>query len=871
MMALSRKGRLVLGVGLAVFLAVVLPPSINVSRFRGRIANSMSSALGRPVTVGNVELHLLPQPGFKLERVSIGEDPSFGIEPVLYADEVAADLRLSSLWRGRLELSKLAFTYPSVNLVHVNHRWNIESLLDRTRSVPVAPTTARRPESRPRFPYIEARGARFNLKVGVEKTVWALSDADFALWSPWEDEWRMRLAARPSRNDANLGGDAGEIKLEGRFRRAATLSQTPVDFTVVLQKAQLGQLTTLAYGRDRGWRGTVTTALKVTGTPASLSLSGEVGVDDFRRYDISTSDNLRLNARCNASYSVINDRLSALACQLPLGAGMLNLAGDLESPLHPRSYELTLSAKQVPVQSFVVLVRHAKRDLPDDLVATGDFSAEFTLRRNPVETNSSGSNPLEYTGSGNTSAIVLTASGLEPALNVPELRFAFQDSNENDSNTKGHGVKRRVTHPGPVLARVGEKHAGTGSASSGLRLAFEPFHVQLGEPTPVSAQAWFTRDNYTIAITGDAQIPRLMQVGRVLGLSTLAGNVEGLASLDLAVSGKWSGFAQPLATGSAQVRDFTARIAGIASPLKIASANVSLSPDATSIENLSATFVEPRVSFAGNFQIPRGCGSLTECPVSFELRSDQLSSDDLNRLLNPSLAKRPWWEVLNISRGSTTPLLGRLKANGALHVNRFALRALTLNRVFAMVTLDKGILTLGGLHADVLGGKHEGDWRADFTGDAPVYSGSGSFDAVAMAQLSSLMRDGWSTGKLAAKYKASTEGWTAADLRKHTIATLNFDWRAGSLRHITLNGSAAPLQFQDLSGRAEMRSDSIVISDAAMKTSGTVYQVTGAASIGREIKLELRSPARVFTVTGPLEKPRVTAVTQQAQAARPQP
>jgi hypothetical protein len=906
-MAVSRKGRIALGVGLAIFLALVVPPSVNVGRYRLRIADSLSTALGRPVTVGNVELRLLPQPGFKLERVSIGEDPAFGIEPVLYSDEVGADLRISSLWRGRLELSKLSFTYPSVNLVRVNGRWNIESLLDRTRSVPAAPTTARHPESRPRFPYIEASGARFNLKLGIEKTVWALSDADLGLWSPSEDEWHLRLAAHPIRNDANLGSDSGELKLDGRFRRAANLTQTPVDFTVVLQKAQLGQLTTLAYGRDRGWRGTVTISLKVTGTPAALNLAGEIGVNDFRRYDIETADNLRLNARCSASYSVLDDRVSALSCKVPLGAGMVDVAGDVQSPLNPRDYQLTVSAKQVPVQSFVVLARHAKRDLPGDLVANGDLDAEFTLRANPESSSASqsllplqspssassspGSAPI-CTGSGKTSAIVLTSSVLQPALSVPELHFAFENGNTDRATAKrsarmprpsavlaraDEAGTQQVPHSSPVLARVGLKitqrvpHASTAFAmgnSSGTRLTFEPFDVELGGATPAHARGWFASDEYAAAIGGDAQLARLMQVGRVLGLPTVTGNLTGVASLDLAVSGKWSGFARPLATGSAQVRDITARVTGIASPLKIASAKLVLSRDAVSVENMSAGFADPHVSFGGKLQMPRGCESLAECPVSFELHADQLSSDDLNHLLNPSLAKRPWWEVLNIARGSATPLLARVKANGTVQVNRFAIRAVPLNKVFAMVALQNGVVELSGLHADVFGGRHDGNWRADFTGDQPLYSGTGSFDGVVMAQLSSLMHDGWSTGKLAATYKASTSGWSAAELLKNTMATLDFDWRAGSLRHVSLGGSAAPLQFQQMTGRAEMRSDSITISDASMKTTGAAYQVAGSASTARELKLELRSPAHVFTLTGPLEKPKVTAVTQQAQATQ---
>src|ERR1700674_5773996 len=54
--------------------ALVLPPFINVGRYKGRVIESMSNALGRPVTVDAVELRLLPQPGFYLDNVSVGDD-----------------------------------------------------------------------------------------------------------------------------------------------------------------------------------------------------------------------------------------------------------------------------------------------------------------------------------------------------------------------------------------------------------------------------------------------------------------------------------------------------------------------------------------------------------------------------------------------------------------------------------------------------------------------------------------------------------------------------------------------------------------------------------------------------------------------------
>ena len=167
-----------------ILIGIAVPPFINVSRYRARIADAISRSLGRPVALGGISLRLLPQPGFDLANLVVGDDPAFSYEPILRADEVTASLRLSSLWRGQLEIARLRLKYPSLNLVrNADGQWNLESLLWRASRTETAPTMAA-PQRRPRFPYIEAESGRINFKFGQEKTAFALTEADFKLWSP---------------------------------------------------------------------------------------------------------------------------------------------------------------------------------------------------------------------------------------------------------------------------------------------------------------------------------------------------------------------------------------------------------------------------------------------------------------------------------------------------------------------------------------------------------------------------------------------------------------------------------------------------------------------------------------------------------------
>ena len=79
-----------------------------VRHLRYRIAGSISSALGRRVTLDNVRIHVLPRPGFDLEGLVMHDDPAFSAEPIVRAHDVSAAIRLSSLLRGRLEIATLS-------------------------------------------------------------------------------------------------------------------------------------------------------------------------------------------------------------------------------------------------------------------------------------------------------------------------------------------------------------------------------------------------------------------------------------------------------------------------------------------------------------------------------------------------------------------------------------------------------------------------------------------------------------------------------------------------------------------------------------------------------------------------------------------
>jgi AsmA protein len=267
----------------AVLVLVLFLWRPGVYQLRSRIAGSIGSALGRRVSLDNVSLHFLPRPGFDLEGLVIYDDPAFSAEPMIRAQEVSAAIRLRSLLRGRLEMARLTASEPSINLVRDQQgHWNLASLIERNARIPAAPTGKAAFERRPVFPYLEASGARINIKLGQTKKSFALMDADVALWQDSENSWGARMKAEPVRTDFNLT-DTGLLQINATWQRAPNLQSTPVRIAMQWKNGQLGQITQLLTGKDRGWRGGLVFTANLSGTPEALRVESQAAIEDFRR------------------------------------------------------------------------------------------------------------------------------------------------------------------------------------------------------------------------------------------------------------------------------------------------------------------------------------------------------------------------------------------------------------------------------------------------------------------------------------------------------------------------------------------------------------------------------------------------------------
>src|SRR5438270_2582250 len=456
----STRKKIVAVVLVVLALCIFVPPNINGARFSKRLASTLSAALGREVKIGAVKYRLFPRPGFDLYNFQVMDDPAFSAEPLLMCGKVTADLRLTSLWQGRLEIANLKLTDdnapPSLNLAYAGDHWNLESLLLRVEQVPTAPTAKRRAEQRSRFPYIQAAGGRINLKIGPEKKPYAITNTDFAVWLAAEDTWHVRMEGHPVRTDMNLN-DTGTMRLEGDIKRSATLRDMPVKLQVSWQKAQLGQFTSLVLGQDKGWRGALDSSAEIAGPLENLHITAAADLRNFRRFDINREDTPPLRTRCLGDYS---KSVLSLKCDTPLGTGGLLLTSHL-SP-SAQNYDVSLVATRVPLSVLAAFARHSRKSLPDDFTATGEVSAAFGFH--------SRAGVHDFHGTGMTSPLLLESSVAEKPFQLSAIRFHI-----GPPDTPGIAIPKKKKGQGAPAPPT--------AAFQPAALTIDSFSVQMGPST----------------------------------------------------------------------------------------------------------------------------------------------------------------------------------------------------------------------------------------------------------------------------------------------------------------------------------------------------------------------------------------------------
>ncbi|GAC1647956.1 MAG: hypothetical protein NVS9B15_06570 [Acidobacteriaceae bacterium] len=490
----------ILSLILVVLLLVFIPPLINVSRFQRRIASNLSAAIGRPVHLDRVRLSLLPLPGFTLENFVVDEDPAFGYEPILRANQVRATVRISSLWSHRVEFSRISLTETtSVNLVHLpNGHWNFEPVLIQASHMEAAPTAQTYSGPTPRFPYIEASGARLNVKLGDTKIPLALTDSDFALWLPVPGEWHFRLEAHPARTDV-APADVGLLRLEGTLgdpnTRAASLGEVPIDLRADWQAAPLAGLMRLAIGRDVGLRGNLTLSLHANGTAGHAALVSDLKFAQLRRSDFIPAHLISFEAGCEATVTNSFQTLSGVECHWPpansSNPAVLIVSGSVLDVHRSESAKVEATFPALPAAILLDWIQAATPHSPNGLTGSGVLSGK--LAWNPADHAAEPDEPA-WSGELELAGESMQLPSPEGSHPIPLGDMLLRSTSTAAPASRPH---MRAARPSPQTGK-------------GPGFDLLPVTIPLGGRQPATLEGHFDLSGYTLHLTGSAELSQLL-------------------------------------------------------------------------------------------------------------------------------------------------------------------------------------------------------------------------------------------------------------------------------------------------------------------------------------------------------------------------
>jgi len=870
----SLKPWILPGAALVLAAAVAVPPLININHFHRQIADGISQGIGRPVRMSSVKMRLLPRPGFEIADFEVEEDPAFGAEPILRAAEVTAYVRLLSLWRGRLEIARIAFDEPSVNLVKNRQgRWNFDSLLSQAAQIPKAPSAQPHAGSLPRFPYIDASNARVNFKFGDEKMPFSFFNADLAVWLENPAEWRVQFAAQPVRTDLSLDlANTGIIRLEGSLRRAPTLTQMPAVLHAEWSNAPLGQLSRILAGSDADWRGELDVTADVTGSVQHANLQVLAKGSGIHRVEFEPREPLNITTTCQARFTGSGRSLDDITCLAPTGDGHLLLTGSVHGLPDRVDPALSLEINNTPVAMAFDGLRLVRSGFAPTAEATGRVDGKFSYA------SSGTSSAPALHGEAAVHGVSITTRSLAQPLTLPVLHLTM--------NSDAAALAKR---PATSVHRVAKKSAPVEEAA----LLLEPF--TLGPPSAMNISGVFNRSGFSVHAGGESSLEQVVALGQELRLvrsRSVAFAPKGTADLDLTVRGTWL---RPVANaenrvppvslnGSVRIRGAELKGDFLAQPVEIVAAQALFGENQA---NWSASSIlYGTVHADGSLSYPVFCQVAAECGRHFTLH---LASLDAAAAQNALLGATHHGELVQ-------QLINRFESRadsdqrawppmtGTVEIGALTIGTLMVREVNASVALEGNALEIKSLNGKALDGALRLAGAITAAGTTPQYEIEVRLDRANSAAIANIFDERWGKGWVSLVANLKLSGFQADQLLSSTTGGFHWDWTKGGLPGPASVGEAtagrqdptlsALAGFDSWSADGTVANSTLSLTKSRVVSGAGIVPLTGTISFARELNLsELGSAeasANSVRITGTLQSPEVQGlpVAGATRAAR---
>jgi uncharacterized protein involved in outer membrane biogenesis len=653
-----RRILIILGIAIAVIVVglLVAVSLIDVNKYKPRIQAELQTKLDRPVTLGELHLRVLPI-AVRIDGVTIGEAAAFSSpHPFAKASELYASVGLFSLISGNPAVKSVEVTRPQIEVIrNAQGTWNFSTIGGPgNKAQSSGGSKGGSSLTLNKLKITDGQVALTDQLKHQPRSVYDHIDAeltDFAPGKPFNLDLSVHL---PGQGKQLIALNAKVGPVEGRAPAAI-----PVNGHFSFEEVSLSGLSRFASGAIPPNTDTVASGDgSVESADQTLAVKGNLKLQNTTVRGVKID--YPIEAKCDLSDDRKTDLITIRSGEVKLGSTPISLSGTYDAGKKPANLDLKVKAQNASVTELARLAGAFGVAMNPDYHVKGTLNTDISAR--------GPENNPQLSGSVQIRKVEASGGAIKQPVSVPEIDLTLS--------------------PAVILSNSFVAQSGSTKLTAAVSLS------QYTTPSPLI--------DATLKTEG-ANVAELLNVASAYGVDAAKGaSGSGKVSLDAHVQGPVKDTSKMVYSGSGNLSNVTLNTPELAKPLAVHSANLHFAQNGAAVDNLSAslgsTSVQGNMS-ARNFSAPE---------VQFALSSDKIDVNELQQIQTGGKTQGD-----TASHKKEPGLLSKTTGGGTLSANTIAAEEFVLTNVKATAKLDKGVITLSPLTANIFGGSETGALTVD--------------------------------------------------------------------------------------------------------------------------------------------------------------
>ncbi len=421
-----------------VVLVAALPFLIDVNRFKPTLETDLSTALGRQVQVGNIQLALLSG-AVKVDNISIADDPAFGTAPFLQAKQLAAGVALQPLiFSKKLEISSFTITDPQVTLLrNASGTWNFSSLGGGSKPKSGAASSST-DFSAQKISIVNGTVTVGRIGPGGKTQTYQNVDLNASDLS-YTTQFPFHLTAKtPGNGSVKIDGKAGPIN-------ATDSSLTPLEAQIDVENVDLAS--TGFVDPSSGLGGLVSFKGGVASDGKQITSKGSVKAEKIKLAATGSPASVPLNVDYDTDYTLKDQTGDLKSGEVHVGKALAHLAGTFNNTGTMASIQMKLNGQGMPVADLEGVLPAVGVTLPSGAsLQSGTLTVDLTL--------SGPADKLTITGPVNLSNAKLAGFNLKQKLGALSSLIGVGGGGGSDTDIQTLSANVRVDPQGTQAQNI---------------------------------------------------------------------------------------------------------------------------------------------------------------------------------------------------------------------------------------------------------------------------------------------------------------------------------------------------------------------------------------------------------------------------------